>query len=113
MRMQIPTLALLSGLRIWGCQELLYRLKTWLRSGVAVAVAQAIDYSSDSTPSLGTPICYRCGPKKTRKKKDKKTKLIKICFIEKNAIFGPYKVLVLLVPMCRLCQQKATIRQGN
>ena len=29
----------------------------WLESGVAVAVAQAGDYSSDWTPSLGTSIC--------------------------------------------------------
>ena len=28
--------------------------------------------SSDSTPSLGISICYRCGPKKARKKKRKK-----------------------------------------
>ena len=33
----------------------------------AVAVAQASNYSSDSTPSLGTSICHRCGPKNTYK----------------------------------------------
>ena len=38
---------------------------------VAVAVAMASSYSSDSTPSLGTSICIRCGPKNTRKKKKK------------------------------------------
>ena len=39
-----------------------------LRSHVAVAVAQAGSCSSVSTPSLGTFICCRCCPKKTKKK---------------------------------------------
>ena len=39
-----------------------------LRSGVAVAVAQAGRYSSNSTPSLGTSICCGCGPKKKKAK---------------------------------------------
>ena len=38
MRMQIQSLAVLSGLRIWHCHELQCRLQMWLRSGVAVAV---------------------------------------------------------------------------
>ena len=38
-------------------------------SGVAVAVAVAGSCSSDWTPSLGTSICYGCGPKKKKKKK--------------------------------------------
>ena len=46
----------------------------WLRSGVAVAVAKAGGYSSDSTPSLVTSICCGRGPKKTTKKKKKKKK---------------------------------------
>ena len=37
--------------------------------GVAVAVAKASGYSSNSTPSLGTCIGHRCGPRKTKKKK--------------------------------------------
>ena len=40
-----------------------------LRSDVAVPVAQASGYSSDLTLSLGTSICHRCGPKKSKKKK--------------------------------------------
>ena len=36
----------------------------WLGSGIAMAVAVAGNYSSDSTPSLGTSICRQCGPKK-------------------------------------------------
>uniref|UniRef100_A0A8D1M9K0 Lipid-binding serum glycoprotein C-terminal domain-containing protein n=1 Tax=Sus scrofa TaxID=9823 RepID=A0A8D1M9K0_PIG len=43
--------------------------ETWLRSGVAVALVYASSCSSDSTPSLGTSICHKCGPKKTKKKK--------------------------------------------
>ena len=44
------------------------RSQTWLGSGlaVAVAVAQASSYSSDQTPGLGTSICHRCNPKKTK-----------------------------------------------
>ena len=39
MRLQVRSLASLSGLRIWHCLELWYRSQTWLRSGVAVIVA--------------------------------------------------------------------------
>ena len=43
-----------------------------MRLGSHMAVAVAGSYSSDSTPSLGTPICCECGPKKTKKKKKRK-----------------------------------------
>ena len=33
-----------------------------------MAVAQAGSCSSDLTPSLGTSICHKCGPKKKKKK---------------------------------------------
>ena len=56
--------SLLSGLKIWHCHELWCRLQLRLRSCIAVAVVQAGSYSSDLTPSLGTSICCRCGPKK-------------------------------------------------
>ena len=69
MRTQVQSLASLSGLRIWRCGELWYRLQSRLRSGIAVAVAQASGYSSESTPSLGTSICPGSGPKKTKNKK--------------------------------------------
>ena len=39
-----------------------------LRSGVAVAMMEASSCSSDSTPSLGTSICHRCGPKESKNK---------------------------------------------
>ena len=45
-----------------------------LRSGVTVAVVQAGSYSSDSTPSVGTSINHKCGPKKQKKEKKKERK---------------------------------------
>ena len=36
---------------------------------MAVAVAKATSYSSNSSPSLGTSICHRCGPGGEKKKK--------------------------------------------
>ena len=66
MRMWDRSLASLNGLRIWHCHELECRSQTPLDS--RVAVTQAGSYSSDSTPSLGTSIRCRCGPKKKKKK---------------------------------------------
>ena len=71
MRMQVWSLALFSGSGIWRCHELCCRSQMWLRSPVAVAVAQAINCSSDSTPSLGTSICCRCSPPKKGEKNPK------------------------------------------
>ena len=70
MRTQVWFPASLSGLRIWYCRQLWCRLQTRFRSWVAVAVAQARSYSSDSTSSLGTSIC----PKKTKKQNKAKHK---------------------------------------
>ena len=67
MRMQVWSQALLSGLRIWCCCEPWCRSKMWLRYDVAVAVSRASTYSSDSTPCMGTSICHKCCPKKTKK----------------------------------------------
>ena len=66
-RSRVLSLASLSGSRIQHYHELWCRLQTRLRPGIAVAVAQASGYSSDQTPSLGTSMCPRCGPKKTKK----------------------------------------------
>ena len=52
MRMQVPSLALLSKLRIWPFCELWYRLKMWLRFHIVVAVVQASSYSSDAACTL-------------------------------------------------------------
>ena len=46
-----------------------------LGSGIAVAMAQVSSYTSDSTCSLGTFVCRRCGPKKTKKKKKKRIEI--------------------------------------
>ena len=43
-----------------------------LGSGIAVAVAKAGSCICDLTPSLGTSICNKCGPKKKKKKKKEK-----------------------------------------
>ena len=66
MRTQVRSLASLSGLRTQDCCELWCRSQMQLGSHVAVAVAEAS--SSDSTPSLGTPICRRSSPKKKKEK---------------------------------------------
>ena len=42
-----------------------------LRSHIAVAVVKASSCNSNLTPSLGTSMCCRCSPKKTKKKKKK------------------------------------------
>ena len=47
----------------------------WLGSGIAMAMVKSSSYSSDWTPSLGTSICYRGGPKKTKNLK----KIIQKC----------------------------------
>ena len=69
---------LIPGLTQWvkdlALPELWCRLKMWLGSGVALAVAEASSFGSDWTPSLGTSLCQGCGPKKTKKKKKKKKK---------------------------------------
>ena len=69
MRTQVRSLAPLSGLKIWRCHELWCRSQMRLRAGAAVAVVLANSCSSDSTPGMGTAICLRCNPKKTKIKK--------------------------------------------
>lgn len=64
MRMQVPSLVLLSGLRSWCCLELWCRSQTQL--GSCVAVALGVGYGSDLTPRLGTSTCQGCGPQKTK-----------------------------------------------
>ena len=79
--MLVPSLASLSGLRIWRCRELWYRSQTQLGSHVAVAVAVAVavvkagSYNSEWTPSLGTSMCRRYGRKRQKQtNKQKKPK---------------------------------------
>ena len=67
MRLQIGSLASPSGFRIRHCHKLWCRLQTQLGSRVAVALALAGGYISDSTPSLGTSMCYGCGTEEKKK----------------------------------------------
>ena len=68
-RMQVQTLASLSGLRIQHCCKLWCRLRAQLGSCIAVAEVWACGYSSKLTPSLGTLMCCKISPKKLKKKK--------------------------------------------
>ena len=81
-KVAVPSLASLSGLRIWRCCELWYRLQTRLRTGVAVAVVYTDRCSSYSTPSPGTSICCECSPQKTKDKNKQTKKPIKL--LEEN-----------------------------
>ena len=64
--------ASISGLTQWVKDlVLLYRSQLPLECGVAMAMAVAGSYSSDSATSLGTSKCHRCGCKKKKKKKKK------------------------------------------
>ena len=69
MRMWIWSLALLGWLRIQWYHNLWWKMR--LGSGIAVAVVQTGSCSSDRTPSLGTSISCRCGPKRKKKKRIK------------------------------------------
>ena len=75
MRMQVRSLASLSGSRIWRCREIWCRSKKWVGSRIAVAVAQACSCSSNLIPSLETSICSGCSPK--RKKRKIKNKMLR------------------------------------
>ena len=76
-RMWVQPLVFLSGLRIQRWHKLQQcRSQMPLRSCVAVTVAMAHSCSSDSTPSLGTCICHRCGRKKEKKEKKKQAGLL-------------------------------------
>ena len=72
MRTQVRSLASLSGLWI----QVLPWAVGWMQlgSGIAVAVAQASSFGSDSTPGLGISICRVWGLKKQKKKTEKKKK---------------------------------------
>ena len=68
-RMQVRSLASLSGLRIWHCHKLQQRWQIQLRSGMAVAVAMVLagSCSSDYTPLPGTAICHKYSQKRKKK----------------------------------------------
>ena len=58
--------------RVQCCHKLQRRLQMQLGSSVAVAVVEAGHCRSNSTPSLGASICYRCSPKKKERTKQGK-----------------------------------------
>ena len=75
----------------------------WLESHIAVAVAVAVAGScnSDLTPSLGTSICYGCGPKKQKKTKKQKTKNKKTLSLKLGLIpAGLVKINTLFLDSC-------------
>ena len=59
--MEVWSLASFSGLRIQNCLNLRHRSQLQLRPWVAV---HADSYSSNLTPSQGTPMCCRCSSKR-------------------------------------------------
>ena len=61
------SLASLNGLMIKHFHELQCRLKTWLETGIVVAMVSASSCSSNLAPSLGTSICWGWGSKKKKK----------------------------------------------
>ena len=68
MRMQVPSLALHSGLGIWPCHELWCRLQTWLGSPVAVAVVYRLAAVAPIQP-LTWELPYAVGVALKEKKK--------------------------------------------
>ena len=76
----------------------------WLRSRVAVAVAGSC--SSDWTPSLGTSICHRHGPKKKKKerKKEKEKAIAESQAPPFPSVAGPYGFdLLTMSEICAPC----------
>ena len=65
--MWVPSLASLSGLRIWHCRGLWCRSQTQLRSGVAVALVQAGSCSSDGPLAWDPPRAAGAALKKQTK----------------------------------------------
>ena len=89
-RLQVRSLALLSGLRIWHCHELWCRWQKWLGGGMAVAVAGCGQLLPAAValirPSLGTSICHRCSPKKQNRQTNKQTKPPKTTTLTKGKV---------------------------
>ena len=73
MRMQVPSLASLSGLRIQCCRELWCGLQTWLGFGVAVAVVWASSCRSDRPLAWELPYATGTALKKKKKKRKRRT----------------------------------------
>ena len=74
MRLRVRSLASLSGLKIWHYRELWCRWQTKLRSGVAVAVAQAVAPVRPLAwePPYAAGVALKSKKKKERKKEKRK-----------------------------------------
>ena len=97
--------ALIPGLAQWG-----------QGSSVAVAVAVAVELagscSSDSTPRLGTSICYRCSPTKKRKKERKEGREGRnlVCWsLSQISLFSWHLLLCPLTISCIFAQQQGLL----
>ena len=78
MRKRVPSLASISGLRIWYCSEVCCRSQMWLGSHIITALVQAGGYSSTMSPSLGTwdpPHAVGAALQRQRKKEKEKIHL--------------------------------------
>ena len=73
MSLQVRSLALLNGLRIWRCHELWCRLQMWLGSCIAYGSGVS-SCSSDLTPNLGTSTCPRVRPQNKTKQNNELAK---------------------------------------
>ena len=72
MRMQVQSLASLSGSRIWHCHELWCRSQTWLGSHIAVAVVQLAAAALIRPLAQKLPYAAGTALKKKRRKRKKK-----------------------------------------
>ena len=72
MRLQVRSLASLSGLRIQHYHKLWCRLQTQLRSGVAVVVAQAVVRPLAWGPPYATGVALKKDKKQNKRKQQKK-----------------------------------------
>ena len=77
MRLWVRSLASLSGLQIWRCCELWYKLQTWLGSCVAVAVAMAVAMATAVAPvcplAWEPPYAVSAALKSKKKKRTQKS----------------------------------------
>ena len=78
MRLQVRSLASLSGLRIRHCRELWYRSQTQLRSRVAVALARPVATALIGPLAWESP--YASGAALEKTKKEKNISKLSICF---------------------------------
>ena len=74
--MQVRSLALFAGLRIWCCHELRCRSQEQLGSGVAVAVVRLADVAPIQPLAWEPPYATGTGLKSKKNKKQKKTQKV-------------------------------------